>query len=220
MNKSAIIIPARIDSTRLPRKMLLNKTGKPLMQHTWENCMKSNADCVYIASSDKEILDSASSFGANTIETINCKCGTQRVFEASKSLDLKFIINVQGDNPQASPCTINKIISSLEHHSYVSACHSCESSENEVKVLIDSKGFAKWFSRKHYIHAGVYGFRKDALKKFSYLSDTEDGKLESLEQLRLLENCEKIYMVQCTKTIDINSQDDYSKFVNDFKLTQ
>ncbi len=98
-----IIIPARLDSVRLPQKLLLNKTGKYLIQHTYERAIEiEGMDKVYIATDSPRIEKAAKSFGAETIMTGQADNGTRRVYLATRSLGLKkddTVIGLQGDCP-------------------------------------------------------------------------------------------------------------------------
>ena len=103
MAKSAIVIPARLASTRLPRKLLLKETGKTVLQHTYESASQSTlADRIIVAADDLEIVEEVKRFGGEVILTDpNHVCGTDRVAEVAASLpDFDVIVNVQGDEPE------------------------------------------------------------------------------------------------------------------------
>ena len=109
--KAVIVIPARLESTRLPRKLLLNETGKPLIQHTWEQAKKTGLD-VYVATDSDEIWDTSEGFGAQVMTTTDtCRNGTERVAEVAKDLvDVDVFVNWQADEPLIEPSWVNDLI--------------------------------------------------------------------------------------------------------------
>jgi len=110
--KAAIIIPARIASTRLPGKPLLAETGKPLIQHTYEQAKKSRcASRVIVATDDARIFDAVCGFGGEAVMTAaEHESGTARVAEAAKALDAEIIVNLQGDEPEIDPGDLDRLI--------------------------------------------------------------------------------------------------------------
>lgn len=116
---TVIIIPARLESKRLNRKLLLpGSSDKPLLYYTWRQATGSHADEVHIATDSAEIAHEAKRFGANVIMTsTKPRCGTERVYEAFYTLDNKpdVIINIQGDEPELRPEDINTLIERAEH---------------------------------------------------------------------------------------------------------
>jgi len=110
--KAAIIIPARYASTRLPGKPLLKDTGKPLIQHTYEQAARANlASSVAVATDDQRIADAVTNFGGTAIMTsANHSTGSARAAEAAAMLDADIIVNLQGDEPELDPAHIDKLI--------------------------------------------------------------------------------------------------------------
>lgn len=110
--KAAIIIPARFASTRLPGKLLLSETGKPLIQHVYERALAvASASAVIIATDDKRIFDVVRSFGGDAMMTSpNHESGSARIAEAAHNLDADIIINLQGDEPEIDPEYIERLI--------------------------------------------------------------------------------------------------------------
>lgn len=208
--KNIIVIPARYESTRLPGKPLLEISGRSLIRLVYERASESRLkDSVIIATDDERIMSAASSFGAHAVMTsASCKSGTDRVFEAVKDRDADVIINVQGDEPFIRPDMIDLLFSVLENESLdvATLCAPVAddneySNPNTVKVVLDKNGFALYFSRspipyvRHgmsrpmlYKHIGIYGFKRDFLKRFVSLPKSRLEEAESLEQLRILEN--------------------------------
>lgn len=220
-----IIIPARLKSARLPKKLLLNVAGKPLLQHTWENCIRTGLKVV-ITTCNLEIMKTSVSFGAEVIMTGECDCGSKRVAEANRTLAYDKVINVQGEWPTISESTILKVASNLDHHSVCSACFKSSKCDNpsRVKTILDVNGMALYFSRLPIpyggntclIHIGLYGFTKESLEAFSQLPDTKEGRAEKLEQLRMIQNGIPIYMdVVDEQPYGIDGQESYDLYLKD-----
>lgn len=249
MQRSVIIIPARYASTRLPRKMLLAATGKPLIQHVYEAAIqaKLSEKCI-IACDHSEIFAAAESFGANVVMTDpNAASGTDRIAEVARKLDddVDIIVNVQGDEPEILPEVIDNVIQLLHNNAQAVMSTVCAPLRNKedlhdpacVKVVFDKNGFASYFSRSviphprswsddlltqnpplFYQHAGIYGYRRDFLLRFTELSPSPTEKIESLEQLRALYHGYSILvgtMDRATRGID--TPEDYEKFCAKYK---
>src|SRR5439155_15641215 len=104
--KTAIVIPARYASSRLPAKPLLRETGKYLIQHVYERACESSADAVIVATDDARIFDAVKSFGGSVVMTrADHPSGTDRVAEVAEQLDADIIVNVQGDEPRSEEHT-------------------------------------------------------------------------------------------------------------------
>ncbi len=213
---SVIIIPARLDSTRLPRKLLLNETGKSILQHTYESASRSRkASQVIVAADHPEIVNEVESFGGHVVLTDpGHVCGTDRVAEVAQSLAaFDLIVNVQGDEPELSAEAIDLAISLLEQNPGVpmstlaTPIRTREMLEDPscVKVVLDQSGQAMYFSRSviphprdwsdDYLgaippvflqHVGLYCYRRDFLLKIPHLPASPMERIESLEQLRVL----------------------------------
>ena len=226
MNRAncAIVIPSRWGSKRLPGKPLLEISGKPIISLVIERALKSKyASKVIVATDHNEIKKIAKDAGAEAIMTrgdhIN---GTERVIEVAELYDYDYYINVQGDEPFVSPKDIDKLINSLKKDRDIVSLCSIEKKEdiessNNVKVVFDEDYNAIYFSRNTipygtdyvYKHMGVYGFRKEVLKKIKKLTKTNLEDYESLEQLRWINNGIKIKMeITKNNTIGIDTKDD------------
>lgn len=108
--KTAIVIPARYASSRLPAKPLLRDTGKYLIQHVYESACESNADMAVVATDDRRIYDAVQSFGGNVMMTReDHPSGTDRVAEVASKLDADIIVNLQGDEPLIEPATLDLV---------------------------------------------------------------------------------------------------------------
>ncbi len=154
--KNVVIIPARLSSSRLPRKVILDICGKPMIQHVYERAKKAkNIDEVYIAVDSEEVENVCKTFTSNIIMTSKeHESGTDRLAEAVKNIDAENIINVQGDEPLIEPELITKLVSSLENSDIpmVSAMNKIKTTEelkspNAVKVTVDNNSNALYFSR-------------------------------------------------------------------------
>lgn len=215
--RSFIIIPARYASTRLPRKMLLDATGKPLICHTVEAATTARLpEGVIVACDHQEIFDAVSKAGHRAVMTDpNAASGTDRIAEVARTLDgIDIIVNVQGDEPMMSGETIDQVVQKLiDSPEAVMAtiatpirCREHLEDPACVKVVFDRSGRALYFSRSviphprtwdsallsaepaiFYQHLGLYAYRRDFLLRLSSLPQSDAERTESLEQLRVLD---------------------------------
>ncbi len=112
------VIPARLASTRLPRKLLLSETGKTLLQATWENALRANSlSDVIIAADGPEIAAAAKAFGARCVLTGEHPSGTDRIAEVARMHlpDADLLINIQGDEPELDPAQIDQLVESISN---------------------------------------------------------------------------------------------------------
>ncbi len=214
-----VVIPARMRSTRLPGKMLADIAGKPLVAWVAERAKQSGAEDVVIATDHPEIADRVAALGWRVCTTsVAHETGTDRIAEAVGVLGLKdseIVVNVQGDEPLIDPALIRKVASELALRpkaSISTAAHPIDSAAtffdpNVVKVVIDTDGYAQYFSRAPipyardafaksrdalpeglpaFRHIGLYGYRVSFLREYSSLSPTPAERFEALEQLRAL----------------------------------
>jgi 3-deoxy-manno-octulosonate cytidylyltransferase (CMP-KDO synthetase) len=211
----ALVIPARWGSTRFPGKCLHLIAGKPLVQHVWERSLQAKGiSRVIIATDDDRIAESAMDFGADVLMTAeNHPSGTDRIAEVAARLrGMSHFINVQGDEPLIDPKLIESLASSMlkdpKTAMITAATPFLNASEaddpNCVKVVIGISGNALYFSRSTIpfhrdsldpksavlplLHLGIYGYRRDILRKLVSLSPTPLEQCEKLEQLRALEH--------------------------------
>ena len=214
---TAIIIPARLQASRLPNKPLLEIHGKPMIQHVWEKAVLSQLGEVLVATDSEDIKNLIEGLGGNACMTsTKHTSGTDRIFEALNKIDLdqriEFIINLQGDLPTINTEALSTVLSLIEDdRSEIGtlACvfrnkseirknqvvkAYCDYKENEISTLgLDfTRKSDSYDHNKLYHHIGIYSFRKESLKKFVSLSQTEREKNEKLEQLRALDNDMKI----------------------------
>ena len=154
-----VVIPARLRSTRLPGKPLLAIAGKPMVQHVWEQARKSAASRVVIATDDASIFEACQAFGAEVLMTrVDHESGTDRLAEVATQLGLAadaIVVNVQGDEPLIAPQLINAVAALLAERQDASmgtAAHAISTLDelhnpNVVKVVLDARGLAHYFSR-------------------------------------------------------------------------
>jgi 3-deoxy-manno-octulosonate cytidylyltransferase (CMP-KDO synthetase) len=218
MNKAVGIIPARWHSTRFPGKPLHLIAGKPLLRQVWERSMLArNLDSVIIATDDMRIAEGAFDWGAEVALTSpKHRSGTDRVAEVARhAKDFAFIVNIQGDEPLIDPRLIDKLVERLRSDrkiEIVTAAHPFQNpieaeSPHQNKVVVDRNNCALYFSRsvipysanrsrvRYLRHQGIYGFRRDALLQFVKWKPTLLERVESLEQLRALENGVKVHVL-------------------------
>jgi 3-deoxy-manno-octulosonate cytidylyltransferase (CMP-KDO synthetase) len=212
MSEVTAIIPARWASTRFPGKPLVKLRGKPLVQHVWERAQRAKSvDCVIVATDDMRIAEAAFDFGADVALTSpKHPTGTDRLAEVAKKLkSAPIILNVQGDEPDIAPSTIDRVARALQDDpalGMVTAANPITSSAdirnpNVVKVVTELSGRALYFSRsaiphdrdgrggiKYLRHQGIYGYRRKVLLDFVKWKPTPLEQAEKLEQLRALEH--------------------------------
>lgn len=220
-----VVIPARYGATRLPGKPLLDIGGKPMLQHTYERALASDADRVIIATDDARIQEAAEAFGATVCMTKSTHVsGTDRIQEVSGLLNMDegdLVVNVQADEPLIPPNVINQVARNLELDSEVGIATLCETitdkdeicDSNCVKVVIDHQGHALYFSRATipfqgsasakncYRHIGIYAYRVAVLNRFVEWPVCELEVTEKLEQLRALYNGIGIHVAVSAESI-------------------
>ena len=154
--KKVIVIPARLDSSRLPKKVLLDLKGKTVLQRVYEQCLKvKNIDEVYIATDSFEIKEVCKTFTNQVIITKSThQSGTDRIGEAISSIDCDIVINVQGDEPFIEPSLIEALVNSFSNSdismsSAMSKINNVKDLQNSnvVKVVVDTQNNALFFSR-------------------------------------------------------------------------
>ena len=219
--RCAIVIPARMGSTRFPGKPLCDLLGKPMVQWVFEAAARSDvADRVVVATPDKEIADACAQFGAETAMTSHQHVtGTDRIAEVARSIRADVYVNVQGDEPLVQPSSIATCAQLLlddravEMGSVYCECPSEELDEPAVvKVVTDDDGFALYFSRYPIPyprnardlpvkkHVGLYSYRGSSLQRFAEWPMSPLERAEGLEQLRFLEHGVRIAMAKAAGT--------------------
>jgi len=206
--KAIAVIPARLASTRLPRKMLREITGKPLIGVVYEAVRSSQLlTDVIVATDSDEILTTCGQHGWKAQMTATThKSGTERVHEISCRESADVYINVQGDEPMVRAEQIASLLRVIENPEaqvgtlMTPAAAVDISNPNAVKLVTDLAGRALYFSRatipfdrdktnpRYFKHLGLYAYRKAPLDRFVTLPESSLEKSERLEQLRFLEN--------------------------------
>lgn len=230
--KAIAVIPARLTSTRLPRKMLREIAGKPLVGVVYE-AVRSSAQLadVIVATDSEEILNVCLSRGWNARMTSAAhRSGTDRVHELSSSIHADVYVNVQGDEPLTRPEHIATLLQVMETGAALvgtvktPALEADIANPNAVKVVTDSSGRALYFSRatvpfdrdgtrpRYYKHLGLYAYRKEALDRFVALPQSSLEKTEQLEQLRFLENGIPIFVGETPyDTVGVDTEEDLER---------
>ena len=218
MDKTAIIIPSRLDAVRLPNKPLELIKNKEMILHVYEAAQKTNTGDVYVATPDQKIIDVVTKNGGKAILTeVNHQTGTDRIYEVFKNhlkSEPDLIINLQGDMPNIDPKAITNLVSYMSEGKCdigtLASTFSSESEladENNVKVATknklkinqfdqaidffrqDTKGYKNYFH-----HVGIYAFTNKALVRYVSLKRSKLELERKLEQLRALENSMSIHV--------------------------
>ena len=241
--RSIALIPARLESTRLSRKLLRELNGIPLIVRTAQNIIDFKIfDEVHVITDSidiKNILDKHSI--SNFLSKKDHQTGTDRVAEYANNFDCDIIINVQGDEPFIKKQNLQIILSEFENdHNKIIDVISLKKridkqidvdNHNNVKVVTDANDFANFFSRspiphnrsnsfnKYYKHIGIYAFRKKALLEFPKMFISEIEKAEKIEALRFIYNDKKIKLLEIhNNIISIDTEEDFieaEKFIHD-----
>ena len=218
--KFICIIPSRYASTRLPGKPLADIDGEPMIQRVYEQAVKATKiDQVVVAVDNPKVYDTVVSFGGHAVMTredhVN---GTDRLAEAVAHFpDADVVVNVQGDEPLIAPDVIDALCQAFEEDDSLSMATIATPMKQEeyndpsaVKVIMNQRDEAMYFSRSlipyprnpytdeihPYKHIGIYAYRKEFLLQYAQMAQTPAEKVESLEQLRVLENGYKIKVIK------------------------
>ncbi|MEO0368913.1 MAG: 3-deoxy-manno-octulosonate cytidylyltransferase [Pseudomonadota bacterium] len=232
----SVVIPARLASTRLPNKMLLDIDGQPLIAHTVQRALSTSASEVVVATDHEEIAAALSDYDCEVIMTsAHHESGTDRLAEV---VDIKswssdhVVVNVQGDEPLIPEQLIESVASTLsgaDDASVVMATaakaileEAAIADPNVVKVVVNKLGNALYFSRSVipfardqrlgsvYHHIGIYAYRAGFLRRFAALPPSDLERTESLEQLRVLDHGHniKVHIVDYDTGIGVDTQQD------------
>jgi 3-deoxy-manno-octulosonate cytidylyltransferase (CMP-KDO synthetase) len=210
-----VLIPARLGSTRLPDKPLADIAGKPMIVRVAERAQQSGAQRVVVATDSAAVREACAAHGVEAVLTrADHPSGSDRLAEASALLGLAgddIVVNVQGDEPLIEPALIDAVAQLLDDRpeaSMSTAAHAIASFEdfgnpNVVKVVLDARGLALYFSRAPIAwwrdgapgalpdpaplrHVGIYGYRARFLAEFPRLAQAPIERSEALEQLRAM----------------------------------
>lgn len=239
MNRVLAVIPARLASTRLPRKVLLNQTGKPLIQHVWEGAKASaGIDKLVVATDAEEVVAAVRAFGGDAVMTsADCASGTDRVAEAARAFTgYDLVINVQGDEPEMAKEPLQALIAGMKSKPTAEMGTVAVpwpegvplTEPGFVKVVTDAQGYALYFSRspipyyrntpaggaRYWKHVGLYAYEAGFLRAFAAMPPTPLEQAEGLEQLRALENGHRVAVFPTRYSgYEVNTPEDYAAFV-------
>lgn len=252
--KAIAIIPARYASTRFPGKILAEFEGRPMIEHVYRRATEATRlSEVFIATEDARVEKAVQAFGGTAIMTSpDCPSGTDRVAEAARGVATRsvtargvaarnitadVIVNVQGDEPCIHPQAIDDLVEIFIEEPETRMATLCVRiqdremflSPNVVKVIVDNRGLARYFSRapiphdrEHpgepvhaFKHLGIYAYRPDALQQFVSWPPGRLEQIEKLEQLRALENGMDIRVVETLHdSIGIDTPEELEKLKN------
>ena len=236
MSSVTAIIPARWASTRFPGKPLVLLRGKPLVQHVWERARRAKSvGSVIVATDDMRIAEAAFGFGAEVALTSpKHPTGTDRLAEVAAKLPAaRIVLNVQGDEPDIAPSTIDRLARELLDNPRLGMATAANPivdladarNPNVVKVVTDRDGRALYFSRsliphdrdgaggvRYLRHQGIYAYRRRVLLDFVRWKPTPLEQAEKLEQLRALEHGVSIgvVVVRCA-SVGVDAPEDLAR---------
>jgi 3-deoxy-manno-octulosonate cytidylyltransferase (CMP-KDO synthetase) len=228
--KIIAIIPARLASTRLPRKILREIAGRPMLAHVYEAAKRSPLmSDVIIATDSDEIMQVAQAHGWQAQMTSSQhRSGTERVYEVAQRVKADVYVNLQGDEPLARPEHFAALLKRMHQQEILvstikTPCPPHDiNNPNAVKVVTDQSGRALYFSRStipfnrdqrssvaYFKHLGFYAYRRSALDRFCNLPESSLEQAERLEQLRFLENGIDIYVEETPfDTVGVDTEED------------
>lgn len=241
MSKFHVIIPARLQSTRLPRKVLLDLLGQSMLQRVYQQACLTGAQSITIATDSDEIAEHARRFTQNVVMThTDHASGTERIAEVIEKMNFSLddiIVNLQADEPLMPPALIQQVAQDLSTYpeagmsTLMTPIH--ERSEwldpNCVKVVCDVDGYALYFSRapipfereagpltvpvNAFRHLGLYAYRAKTILEYVDMRPTEMESCEKLEQLRFLYYGKKIHMsvAESAPPAGIDTPDDLAR---------
>ena len=230
------LIPARLNSTRLEKKLIKNLDGIPIIVRTYQNiCSTKLFDEVVVVTDSDEIINVLKEFDIKFLKSKeDHNTGTDRIAEFSKKFKSDIIINVQGDEPFVLKEDLSKIINTFKNDienkinviSLMTKLISIEeiNNPNNVKVVVDKNNNSLMFSRaiipykrvennvNYFKHIGIYAFRNSFLNKFKKFKQTNLELTEMIEALRIIEHGYNIHMIEIDhEQISIDTIDDFNK---------
>lgn len=224
-----LVIPARLASTRLPRKMLLKETGKYLVQHVHEKALLvRNADEVVVAADDPEIVRAVEGFGGIAVLTSpRHPSGSDRVAEIARKRPASLVVNLQGDEPEIDPLDVARLIDAMSDGAEMGTLVFERLTEEEqrnpavVKAVVEGD-WATDFRREPtpgaFRHVGIYAYRPDLLERLTKLEPTAREKERKLEQMRALDHGVRIRAARAARPgRGIDTPEDYAAFVRRYR---
>jgi 3-deoxy-manno-octulosonate cytidylyltransferase (CMP-KDO synthetase) len=237
--KTVAVVPARLASARLPRKMLLEVHGIPLVVRVYQAVRSSPLlDHVIVATDSDEIRAACEKYSCRVHMTSpEHRSGTERVHEVSESVAAEVYVNVQGDEPMVRAEHIASIVNLMTTSNAPVGTLKTPASDkdianpNAVKVVSDLSGRALYFSRStiphdrdhsrpaYFKHLGIYAYRKAALDRFVTLPESPLERAERLEQLRFLENGIAIYAAETEfDSVGVDTREDFDRVAKLLKV--
>ena len=240
--KITALIPARLNSKRFDRKLMMDLCGKPVITRTYNAVLSSKlfSDVIVITQDSEIHQEISSNNGKSVLIDKDYKSGTDRIADACVNIETDIVINIQGDEPFINKNSLELLINIFKDDindeiNYGSLMKEIQNiseinNPNNVKVTVDNNSYATNFSRKpitnmknlnkevFYKHIGVYGYRKDNLILFSKLSPTKLELKEKIEALRIIESGHKIKMALVnSESVGIDTREDLSKAIQIWK---
>jgi len=226
--KAVAIIPARLESSRLPRKALLEICGLPMIVHVYKRCLLAKTlDDVYVATDSLEIKESIEKYGGKVIMTSSChETGTDRLAEAAKNLDVDIIVNVQGDEALVNPKYIDKVVEALWESPDINVgilvnSYNKRDSPSDIKAVLNDHNDVMYFSRADIPSNArvenppmlkayhIVPFRKDFLLEYAQWDKGRLEQIEFNEYLRILERGHRIRAVHVeSDAVSVDTADD------------
>ena len=226
----AAVIPARLHSTRMTRKVLRPIAGRPMVEWVWRAAEASGLmNPVVVATDAEEVGEACRSRAIPVVMTSpECTSGSDRVSEVARQIDADIYVNIQGDEPTLTPDFFTPLLGLFTRPEVAVSTLSVECPQHEftnpnaVKVVTALDGRALYFSRAtipfdrdgtgfagYRKHLGIYAYRREALARFAALPQSPLEKLERLEQLRFLENGIDVYVANAPRdTIGVDTEED------------
>ena len=240
---TAIIIPARLASKRLPNKPLLQINSKTMIELVWENAIKSQLGTVLVATDSQDIANTIQRRdGLACMTSENHQSGTDRIYEALNIFDqnhsIEYIVNLQGDLPTIDQFALKEVINLLDKTEvdigtlvapfkdfdemqkdhYVKAECNFKSNNHNARAINFTRIANKEKMENFYHHIGIYSYKREALEKFVKFKQTDREKDEKLEQLRAIENNMHIEVSLINSAIlGIDTQDDLDNIRKNLK---
>jgi 3-deoxy-manno-octulosonate cytidylyltransferase (CMP-KDO synthetase) len=241
--KIIAMIPARYAASRFPGKLMKDLAGKPVILRTYEAARRTGLfDEVYVVTDSDIIFSAITEAGGNALMSLEeHACGSDRIAEAVAGMEVDIIVNVQGDEPFTDRESLEGVLAvfrddtlqEIDLASLMTRITDWDEIDdpNTVKVIVDNRSFALYFSRspipyprakefspEYYKHKGIYAFRKDALMDFRRLPMLPLEAAEKIEAIRYLEYGKKIKMVETKITgIEIDTPEDLERAIEAWK---
>jgi len=228
MSKAVAIIPARLESSRLPNKALSDILGLPMIVHVFKRCLLAKSlDAVYIATDNNKIRKIVEQYGGKVIMTsADHQTGTDRIAEAAQNIGADIIVNVQGDEALVNPEYIDKAVDSLINSSEADVAilvnpFNKRNSPSDIKVVLNERDEIMYLSRADIPSDArsnnsqmlkayhIVPFRKDFLLKYAKWKKTDLEQIEFNEYLRILEKGYKIQAVRVkSDAVSVDTEQD------------